>query len=81
MATPLPTGKQSVDLAAPAGARVSIRRDPPLAVKELEVRDQGEHDTRTVLIGILAFTLALLIIGMAISSYVGWSPRSYIVRV
>ena len=50
-------------------------------VKEIEVRDQGEHDTRTVLIGIVTFALAIVVIGIAVSSYAGWTPRSYIVRV
>lgn len=77
MASPLSTAKQSVSL-APGGVRVSkIRRDPPPAVKELEVTDPEQRDTRTVVIGILTFTLALLFIGIAVSSYLGWSPREY----
>jgi len=62
MASPLPTGKRSVDLAASGVRRSSIRRDPPPAVKEVEVRDPDKHDARTVVVGILAFTLALLVI-------------------
>ena len=77
MASPLTTAKQSVSLTS-SGVRVSkIRRDPPPAVKELVVPDPEQRDTRTVVIGILTFTLALLFIGIAVSSYLGWSPREY----
>ncbi len=81
MASPLTTAKQSVSLAS-SGVRVSkIRRDPPPVMKELEVPDPDKRDTRTVVIGILTFTLALLFIGIAVSSYVGWSPREYVAHL
>ena len=80
MASPLQTGKKSVDL-APSGPRVSrIRRDPPPAVKELVVRDPNERDTRMVVIGIVTFALALFVILVAFASYIGWSPRQYTVH-
>lgn len=84
MASPLPSGKQSVNLVAsntrgPKGLGVSkIRRDPPPAVKEVEVADPDKRDARTVLLGILAFTLVLLIILIGLSRAVGWSPRDTI---
>jgi hypothetical protein len=81
MAAPLQTGKQSVDLAA-SGARASrIRRDPPPVVKEIVVPDRDGRDARIVVIGILAFALALLIIMIGLSSVMGWSPRQYTVQV
>ena len=81
MASPLSTAKQSVSLAS-NGVRVSkIRRDPPPAVKELAVPDPDQRDTRTVVLGILTFTLALLFIGIAVSSYLGWSPRAYVAHL
>lgn len=77
MASPLASEKQTVSL-APSGMRVSrIRRDPPPQVKEETIAERDERDTRIVIIGILTFTLALLVIGVAISSYLGWSPRQY----
>jgi hypothetical protein len=79
MARPLPSGKQSVNLAEP-GVRVSkIRRDPPPKLKEIVVRDRDEQDRRMVVIGVATFTLALLVILLAIASYTGWSPRQYTV--
>ena len=81
MAAPLSTVKQPVSLAS-GGARVSrIRRDPPPAVKEVTIAERDERDTRMVVIGVLGFTLALLVIGIAISSYLGWSPREYVAHL
>lgn len=83
MAAPLPTAKQSVSLAS-SGAdsaklgRVSrIRRDPPPKVKEVTIAERDERDARVVVIGVVAFTLALTIIMVALASYSGWSPRQY----
>ena len=77
MASPLQTGKQSVNLAA-GEVRVSkIRRDPPPAVKEIVVRDPDERDARMVVIGIVTFALALFVIAIGFSSVTGWSPRQY----
>ena len=81
MASPLTSAKQSVSLAS-SGPRVSkIRRDPPPAVKEIVVPDPDKRDARTVIVGILTFTLALLFIGIAVSSYLGWSPRDYVAHL
>ena len=81
MASPLQTGKQSVNLATPAARVSQIRRDPPPVVKELVIRDRNERDTRTVVIGIVTFALAIFVIILAFSSYSGWSPRQYTVHV
>jgi len=79
MASPLKSGKQAVDLAG-SGARVSrIRRDPPPKLKEIPVRDPDEIDRQTVILGVLAFTLALMLIMFGFASYNGWSPRQYTV--
>ena len=81
MARPLQTGKQSVNLAA-GEVRVSkIRRDPPPVVKEKVVLDPDERDRRDVVIGILAFALAMFVILFAFASYSGWSPRQYTVHI
>ena len=93
MASPLPTGKQTVSLASPGlsgsksvrgsnsvtGSR--IRRDPPPVVKDIAVPDPDQRDTRTVVLGILTFTLALLVIFIGISSAIGWSPRDYVAHL
>ena len=80
MASPLKTGKQSVNLAS-QGVRVSrIRRDPPPKVKEKFV-DPKELERRDAVIGVLAFTFALLVITFAIASYNGWSPAQYTVHM
>jgi len=81
MASPLPSGKQSVNLAT-AEPRVSkIRRDPPPKVKEIVIRDRDEHNRRNAVIGILTFALAIFVILLAFTSYAGWSPRQYTVEM
>ena len=93
MASPLPTGKQTVSLASPGlsgsksvrrsnsvtGSR--IRRDPPPLAKDIAVPDPDQRDTRTVVLGILTFTLALLVIAIGVASYSGWSPRDYVAHL
>ena len=81
MATPLPTTKQSIDLASGAVRGSRIRRDPPAAVKELEVRDPNERNTLMLVAGILAFALAIVIITIGIAGAAGWSPSQYTVHV
>jgi len=79
MASPLSTGKKSVNLAT-SGPRVSkIRRDPPPVVKQKVVLPPDERDRRDAVIGILAFTLAILVILLAFAAWSGWSPRQYTV--
>ena len=87
MASPLPTGKQTVSLAS-AGLSGSksvrgskIRRDPPPLAKDIAVTDPDQRDTRTVVLGILTFTLALVIIMIGVASYSGWSPRDYVAHL
>jgi len=93
MASPLPTGKQTVSLASASlsgsnslrgsnsvtGSR--IRRDPPPLAKDIAVPDLDQRDTRTVVVGILTFTLALLVIAIGVSSFIGWSPRDYVAHL
>ena len=81
MARPLPSGKQSVSLAS-SGPRVSrIRRDAPPPAPEVVVAERNERDARMVAVGIITFALALVVIGVAVMSYIGWSPRSYIAHL
>jgi len=81
MASPLQTGKQSVNLGA-QGVRASrIRRDPPPAVKEIVVRDREERDRWDVIIGVLTFALAIFVIIFAFGNYSGWSPAQYTVHI
>ena len=77
MASPSKPGKQSVNLAS-SGPRVSrIRRDPPPKVKEKEV-DLDVVDRRDVVIGVLAFALAIFVIILALGSRpAGWAPQEY----
>ena len=93
MASPLPTGKQTVSLASPGlsgsksvrgsnsvtGSR--IRRDPPPLAKDIAVPDPDQRDTRTVVLGILTFTLALVVIMIGVASYSGWTPRDYVAHL
>ena len=80
MTRPTPTGKQSVDLASPEARPSKIRRDPPPAVKELVIRDPKELERRDVVIGVLAFALAIFVIILAFGSYSGGSSRGYTIE-
>jgi hypothetical protein len=81
MASPLPSAKQPVSLAH-SGPRVSrIRRDPPPKAPEVVIAERNERDSRMVAIGVISFALALVAIGLAVTSYAGWSPRQYIANV
>ena len=80
MAQPLQTGKQPVNLAA-AGPRVSrIRRDPPPAAKETIV-DLEESDETIVVVGVLAFALAIFFLVLAFGVYSSWSPSQYTIEM
>ena len=81
MARPLPSGKQSVNLASPAPRVSKIRRDPPPAVTELVVRDPDERDQRDMVIGVIAFALAIFVIALGFAVYWGWSPSQYTVYI
>ena len=76
MASPLQTGKQSVNLAAPVRAS-RIRRDPPPVAKKVDVQDLEERDERTVIVGVIAFALAIFVIVFGVGSYYGSSAREY----
>lgn len=82
MARPIATGKKTVNLAS-GEVRVSrIRRDPPpTKLKELTIDERNERDRRNAAIGIAAFTIALMIILLAVSSWAGWTPAQYILRM
>ena len=81
MANPLPTAKQSVDLAYSGSAVSRIRRDPPPVVKELSVVDVGQREGWAIAIGVVSFALALFVVVLAISSAAGWTPSQYSVNI
>ncbi len=81
MASPFQSRKKSVDLATPVPRVSRIRRDPPPPVKVVSVVEIKEREARTVVIGIIAFALALFIIMIAVSNAAGWSPRQYAVHI
>ena len=81
MASPLQTGKQTVNLSAD-GKRVSkIRRDPPPVPRKTVIPDRDESDRRSAAIGIVIFTLAVVALIFALGNWAGWSPSDYTVRV
>ena len=73
MAAPLPTAKQTVNLAAPGVKGSRIRRDPPPIVKQSEIEDPRERDVRVVVTGLIVFTLAIAVVVLAIGRAAGWS--------
>lgn len=81
MAAPLPTSKQSVNLAS-GEVRVSrIRRDPPPKEKPLPEVDLDELDKHSAIFGITVFGLTIFVILFAIGLYGGWSPSQYSVNM
>lgn len=81
MAAPLPTGKQTVNLAS-GEVRVSrIRRDPPPPPKPEIYVDPEDRDRRDAIIGITLFALAIFVIVLAVGAYNGWSPSQYTFRM
>lgn len=81
MASPLKTGKQSVNLARAPVRGSRIRRDPPPVVKKIEVRDPEDRDRQMVIVGIVSFALAIVIIAIGISAAYGWSPSDYTIHL
>ena len=84
MASPLPTRKQSVDLGSSPGPRVSrIRRDPPPAVKPKALRHPDVVSRSSVVIGVVAFAVAIVVILIAFSNFSGasWSLKNYTIRL
>ncbi len=81
MASPLQRRKKSVDLAAP-GSRVSrIRRDPPPPEKLLSAGEIKERNARNMVIGIIAFALALFIVLIGFTNAAGWTPSQYTITI
>ena len=81
MASPLPSGKKSVNMAS-SPVRVSrIRRDPPPIAQKIIVRDPDERDQRTVLFGVASFAAAIVIITIAFAGAYGWSPSQYNIEI
>ena len=77
MASPLDTGKQTVNLAA-AGPRVSrIRRNPPPAPAKEPVLDREDREKLAVTFGVLGFAIALAVAIVGVGAYAGWSPREH----
>ena len=84
MASPIPTVKQSVNLAATAGRPSRIRREPPprpAPVKAKADVDPDERDAWMVILGVLSFALAIAVVAFVFSSYAGWSPRQYTIQL
>jgi hypothetical protein len=81
MASPLPTGKKSVNLASSPGRVSRIRRDPPPIAEKITERDPDERDQRTVILGIATFAAAIVVITIAAGSAYGWSPSQYSIEI
>ena len=82
MAAPLNSDKQSVDLAAAGSVRVSrIRRDPVRAEKELSVADVEGRDARTVIVGVITFSIAIVIASLGLMAAGGYSVKDQVVHL
>lgn len=71
MASPLNSGKATVDLAGKAAPGSRIRRDPPPVVKRREVRHPDSRDAQIVVIGVISFAIAIVIIVIGFGDYIG----------
>ena len=76
MASPLPTRKKSVDLAAPVPRVSRIRRDPPPPVKTVTAAEVKEREARAIVVGIVTLAVALLVLLVSVSNSAGWSPAT-----
>ena len=76
-----PSRKQSVDMSAPVLRVSRIRRDPPPPVKVITAAEIRERDARGIVIGIIAFALAVFIVLLALSNAAGWSPSQHAVVI
>ena len=72
--------KQTVEL-QPEARPSRIRREPAPAVKQTVVPERDERDRSVVVIGVITFALALCVIAVGFSGYVGWSPSQYSVTL
>ena len=75
--------KKTVEL-EPSARPSRIRREPaPDQPRGLAKINWGsrEWEVRFAVIGVIAFALALCVLAVAFSSYVGWSPRQYSVKL
>lgn len=81
MTRPLPTGKKSIDLAAPAVRVSRIRRDPPPPVKEVTAAEIKERDARTIVIGVTVFALAFFVLLIAFGGFAGRASEPYKVEL
>ena len=81
MASPFQSSKKAVDMAAPVVRVSRIRRDPPPKVKEISEAEIKERYARTVVIGVVAFALALFVILFGVSHVSGWSMSSHVIEL
>ena len=81
MASPFHTRKTTVDMSAPVVRVSRIRRDPPPPVRVITAAEIRERDARNIVIGIIAFALAVFIILIGLSNAAGWSPSQHAVVI
>ena len=81
MASPLASGKPSVDLARTAVPGSRIRRDPVPIEKELVIADIEGRDARMVIIGVAVFALAIVVASLGLMAAGGWTAKDYVVHV
>jgi len=81
MGSPHHFAKKSVDMAAPVSRVSRIRRDPPSPERKVTAAQIRERDAWSVVLGIAATALALLVILVAVSNAAGWSPSQYTIYI
>ena len=78
MASPL--RKKTVDVSAPAVRVSRIRRDPPPPVKVVTAAEIKDRDARNVVLGVIAFALALVVILIGFGN-ANWSPSQHTINI
>ena len=81
MASPLASGKPSVNLASTGVPGSRIRRDPVRQEKELVVTDIEGRETRMVITGVVVFALAIVVASLGLMAAGGWTAKDYEVHV
>ena len=82
MAAPLNSDKQAVDLAAAGSVRGSrIRREPVPVEKELALADVEGRDARTVIFGVITFSIAIVVASLGLMAAGGYSVKDQVVHL
>lgn len=80
MARPFRSDKQTVDLAVRGPTVSRIRRDPPPPPpRKVTPGELRAREAKVIVIGVLAFGLAIFVLLVQLGQWAGWSPADYVI--